>query len=43
MKERQLGGTKYISFRWVKIPAGFFLEITGEATATVSVSLSSYK
>ena len=38
MKKRQLGGTKYIRIGLIKIPAGIFLKITGEATATVSVS-----
>ena len=38
MKERQLGGTKYIRIGWIIIPAGIFLKITGKATATVSVS-----
>ncbi len=38
MKEKQLGGTKYIRFGMIKLPAGIFLKITGEATATVSVS-----
>lgn len=38
MKDKQLGSTKYIRFGVIKLPAGIFLGMTGQATAAVSVS-----
>ena len=38
MKDKQLGSTKYIRFGVIKLPAGIFLGLTGQATATLSVS-----
>ena len=38
MKDRQLGSTKYIRFGLIKLPAGIFLGMTGQAAAAVSVS-----
>ena len=38
MKDKQLGSTKYIRFGVIKLPAGIFLGMTGQATAAISVS-----
>ena len=38
MKEKQLGRSIYIPVGPIKIPAGIFLEITGHASAGLSVS-----
>lgn len=38
MKDKQLGRTKYIRLGVIKLPAGIFLGMTGQAAATVSVS-----
>lgn len=38
MKDKQLGGTKYIRFGLIKLPAGIFLGMTGQAAASISVS-----
>ena len=38
MKDKQLGGTKYLRIGLLKLPAGIFLGMTGRATAAVSVS-----
>jgi len=42
MKDKQLGGTKYLRIGLLKLPAGIFLGMTGRATAAVSVRLYSY-
>lgn len=42
MKDKQLGGTKYIRIGVIKLPAGIFLGMTGQANAAVSVSDSCY-
>jgi len=39
MKDKQLGSTKYIRFGVIKLPAGIFLGLTGQATATLSGTL----
>ena len=38
MKDKQLGSTKYIRLGVIKLPAGIFLGMTGQAAAAVSVS-----
>lgn len=39
MKKKQLGGNKSIRLAAISIPAGIFLELTGQANIGVSVRL----
>jgi len=38
MRKRQLGSTKYIRLGIIPISVGMFLELTGKATASLTVS-----